>query len=273
MFTINWWKVCSMTDQSIERKLYSEHVIDNRRVSMVDALKYLLKQEEFKTLDVAVGYFYISGLLLLKDEFADFMDRRNGHFRILMGNETNGATVNILDGSNYRNYAELIASKSKHDTQDISDKKFLGKIAEWIDTGRIEVKVYTGQANYFHAKSYLFASTLNSDRGTAIVGSSNFSKAGLQGNTELNVLTQDGFFALHNWYNDLWLSKDEVTDFSPDLIKIVKSSGAKQRKPTTTLPICMVTHTLNLILVRTGLKNFSSISEAGLLVSKRNLIH
>ena len=69
-----------MTDQSIERKLYSEHVIDNRRVSMVDALKYLLKQEEFKTLDVAVGYFYISGLLLLKDEFADFMDRRNGHF-------------------------------------------------------------------------------------------------------------------------------------------------------------------------------------------------
>ena len=217
-----------MTDQSIERKLYSEHVIDNRRVSMVDALKYLLKQEEFKTLDVAVGYFYISGLLLLKDEFADFMDRRNGHFRILMGNETNGATVNILDGSNYRNYAELIASKSKHDTQDISDKEFLGKIAEWIDTGRIEVKVYTGQANYFHAKSYLFASTLNSDRGTAIVGSSNFSKAGLQGNTELNVLTQDGFFALHNWYNDLWLSKDEVTDFSPDLIKIVKSSGAKQ---------------------------------------------
>lgn len=217
-----------MSNQSIEHKLYSEHVIDNRRVSMVDALKYLLKQEEFKTLDVAVGYFYISGLLLLKDEFTDFMDRRNGHFRILMGNETNGDTVNVLDGSNYRNYAELIASKSKRDTQNIPDKDFLGKIAEWITSGRIEVKVYVGQANYFHAKSYLFASTLNSDRGTAIVGSSNFSKAGLQGNTELNVLTQDGFFALHNWYNDLWLSNDEVADFSPNLIKIVKSSGAKR---------------------------------------------
>src|SRR5699024_10156762 len=85
-----------------------------------------------------------------------------------------------------------------------------------------------GDANYFHAKSYLFASTLNSDRGTAIVGSSNFSRAGLEGNTELNVLTQDGFFALHNWYNELWLSNKEVTDFSPDLIKIVKSSGAKR---------------------------------------------
>src|SRR5699024_873228 len=102
-------------------------------------------------------------------------------------------------------------------TATISDKAFLGKVREWVDAGRIEVKVYTGDANYFHAKSYLFASTLNSDRGTAIVGSSNFSRAGLEGNTELNVLTQDGFFALHNWYNELWLSNKEVTDFSPDL--------------------------------------------------------
>lgn len=217
-----------MTSETIEHRLFSEHVIDNRRLSMVDALKYLLTREEFKTLDVAVGYFYITGLLLLRDEFTDFMDNRNGHFRILMGNETNGGTVNVLDGSNYKNYVDLIAAKSKNDADRISDKEFLGKVIEWIDSGRIEVKVYTGQADYFHAKSYLFASTLDSERGTAIVGSSNFSRAGLQGNTELNVLTQDGFFALHNWYNDLWLSREEVTDFSPELIKIVKSSGAKR---------------------------------------------
>ncbi|WPU43523.1 DEAD/DEAH box helicase family protein [Limosilactobacillus reuteri] len=217
-----------MTSETIEHKLFSEHVIDNRRLSMVDALKYLLTQEEFKTLDVAVGYFYITGLLLLKNEFTDFTDNRNGHFRILMGNETNGGTVNVLDGSYYKNYVDLIAAKSKNDTDRISDKEFLGKVVEWIDSGRIEIKVYTGQADYFHAKSYLFASTLDSERGTAIVGSSNFSRAGLQGNTELNVLTQDGFFALHNWYNNLWLSKEAVTDFSPELIKIVKSSGAKR---------------------------------------------
>lgn len=217
-----------MNNDSLEHRLFSEHVIDNRRVNMVDALKYLLMQEEFKTLDVAVGYFYITGLLLLKDEVTDFMDKRNGHLRILMGNETNGGTVNILDGSNYDNYVDLITAKSKDDTATISDKAFLGKVSEWVDAGRIEVKVYTGDANYFHAKSYLFASTLDSDRGTAIVGSSNFSRAGLEGNTELNVLTQDGFFALHNWYNELWLSNKEVTDFSPDLIKIVKSSGAKR---------------------------------------------
>ncbi|NRO31611.1 RNA polymerase-associated protein RapA [Lactobacillus helveticus] len=217
-----------MTTSSFENKLFSKKVIDNRNVSMTDALKYLLSQEEFRILDVAVGYFYISGLLLLKDEFTNFMDNRNGHFRILMGNETNGATVNVLDNSNYNNYAELIQHSTEKDTSKVSDKEFLGKVADWINDGKIEVKIYTGDADYFHAKSYLFASSLNTGNGTAIVGSSNFSKAGLEGNTELNVLTQDGFFALHEWYNGLWLSKNEVTDFSPDLVEIAQVNGAKK---------------------------------------------
>lgn len=217
-----------MSDTHLEEELFSKKVIDNRNVSMTDALKYLLKQEEFKTLDVAVGYFYISGLLLLKDEIVNFIDNRNGHFRILMGNETNGATVNVLDDSKFDNYAELIHESTEKDTKTISDKAFLGKVTEWIRDGKIEIKIYTGTANYFHAKSYLFASSLNANRGTAIVGSSNFSKAGLEGNTELNVLTEDGFFALHQWYNNLWFSKDEVTDFSPDLIKIAILNGAKE---------------------------------------------
>lgn len=217
-----------MTDTAFEDELFGRKVIDNRNVSMTDALKYLLKKEEFRILDVAVGYFYISGLLLLKDEFTNFMDNRNGHFRILMGNETNGATVNILDSGKYHDYAELIQESTEKDTSNISDKDFLGKVSEWIKEGRIEVKIYTGTANYFHAKSYLFASSLKASYGTAIVGSSNFSESGLKGNTELNVLTQDGFFALHHWYNDLWLSKDEVTDFSPELIQIVNNNGAKK---------------------------------------------
>lgn len=41
-----------MSDTHLEEELFSKKVIDNRNVSMTDALKYLLKQEEFKTLDV-----------------------------------------------------------------------------------------------------------------------------------------------------------------------------------------------------------------------------
>lgn len=214
--------------KQVENVLYSNHVIDNRKIHMTETLKYLLSRPEYRSLDVAVGYFYISGLLLVKEEITDFMDKRNGHFRILMGNETNGSTVNVLDGSNFSDYSALIKDKTKTDTSHISDAEFLSKINEWIENGQMEVKVYVGDADYFHAKSYLFASTLDAQHGTAIVGSSNFSKAGLEGNTELNVMSEDGYLALHRWYSDLWTSPNEVTDFSPDLINIVRASGAKK---------------------------------------------
>lgn len=212
-----------LTDEQTTR-LLSDRVIDNRQITMTQAINYLLGKQEVKSLDIAVGYFYLSGLLLVKDVFTDFMNQRNGHFRILMGNETNKATVKLLDTNSEGNYYQYIYNQSKSDTAQVSDQEFLAMVEEWLAQGRIEVKVYTGEANYFHAKSYLFASSQNADEGTAIVGSSNFSRNGLEGNTELNVLSKDNYLALHRWYSNLWLSEEEVQDFSPDLIKIVHSN-------------------------------------------------
>lgn len=211
-----------MEEMNIDQ-LYRERVIDNRQLKMVDVIKYLLQREDVRSLDVAVGYFYLSGLLLIKDEFIKFMDEKNGQLRILMGNETNGQTANVLSGSKYEDYASYISNETQKDTDTIDDGEFLARLAGWIKEGRIKVQVYTGDANYFHAKSYLFAYSQDETHGTAIVGSSNFSRNGLEGNTELNVLSQDNYYALHRWYSNLWLS-DETQAFSPDLLKIVKSN-------------------------------------------------
>lgn len=199
-------------------KLYRERVIDNRQLKMLDVIKYLLNKPEVQCLDMAVGYFYISGLQLIKDDFIRFMDEKNGQVRILMGNETNGTTAALL---NQQPYMDQVAKQSKKDTAQVQDDDFLSRVAEWLRDGRISVKVYTGDANYFHAKCYLFTHSRQDNDGTAIVGSSNFSRNGLQGNTELNVLSQDNYYALHNWYSDLWLS-NEVQPFAQDLLKIVQ---------------------------------------------------
>ncbi len=45
-----------------------------------------------------------------------------------------------------------------------------------------------------------------------------FLKNGLQGNTELNVYSNDNFYALKEWFDTLWNS-DEVKDFSPELLE------------------------------------------------------
>lgn len=221
-----------------EDVLFSQRVIDNRKVSMKAALNSLLNRPETAHFSTAVGYFYISGLLLIKDTFKQFMDKRNGQMRILMGNETNQKTAQLLAGSvTDQEYLEKLPSLVRDDIASVDDTEFLQDFVLWLQQGRIAAKVYTGDANYFHAKSYLFFNRADSPDGKAIVGSSNFSRNGLMGNTELNVLSMDNFNALRNWFDSIWDS-EEVREFSPELIKAVQSKlpqvlAASQYKPVT----------------------------------------
>lgn len=197
-------------------KLFRERVIDNRKVSMVAAISYLMEETVF--FDMAVGYFYISGFEVIKESFQKLMEKENSKVRILMGNETNTLTVEVLSAGLSPKEATLhdIEKEVPH-----MSRSLIHDIVRWMKEGRIEVKVYTGKANYFHAKSYLFGRDEHGRRGTAIVGSSNFSRLGLQGNTELNTMSEDNFYALHQWFNEIWNS-DEVSDFSPELMKALE---------------------------------------------------
>lgn len=212
-------------NENFEDNLFDRKVIDNREISMIESLKYLLSQEENKTLDIAVGYFYLSGLQLLKDEIFDFINKRNGKIRVIMGNQTSKQTADVLEKK--QPYYDHIKEVTLKDSSEINDIDFLAEVSQWINEGRLEVKVYTGDANYFHAKSYLFAKKQDAKQGFAIIGSSNFSANGLQGNTELNVLGQDVYGALSTWYKSLWES-EEVEDFSHDLIEIVSDNVSKK---------------------------------------------
>lgn len=202
--------------------LYTKRVIDNRNVKMIDAIKELLGKEDIHSLDVAVGYFYLSGLLLIKPEFEQFMSFQNGHFSILMGNETNQATKRLLAANNLEDdYFEHLPKEINKDTMTVSDTEFLLHVGQWIKQGRIEVKVYTGDANYFHAKNYLFCHSAEGLDGYALVGSSNFSRNGLVGNTELNVMSRDTFPILKEWFDRIWAS-DEVQNYDEKLIEAIE---------------------------------------------------
>ena len=227
-----------------KKQLYHKKVVDNREVTMEFALNDLLSQSTINRLNVAVGYFYISGLILIKEKFTEFMDVHQGKLNILMGNETNKMTVDTIDTAYtiaestdvYLKNSYLSAFQTDIKSLDETDQTFLLKFLEWVEQERIEVKVYTGTANYFHAKSYLCYSKENELIGHSIVGSSNFSKNGLLGNTELNVYSADGFLALNEWFTSVWQS-DEVEPFSQELIKVIhrvypEINNNKRYKPT-----------------------------------------
>ena len=143
--------------KNIETEIFQRKVIDNRRLSMTDTVKYLISDSSTQTLRLGVGYFYISGLILIKDEFLQFMNERNGRVQIIMGNQTNRETVSVLDVKSSQEYRAELPQLMSWDLDSIlSEEEFLKYVRQWITEGRIEIKVYTGEANYFHAKSYLF---------------------------------------------------------------------------------------------------------------------
>lgn len=91
-----------------------------------------------------------------------------------------------------------------------------------IENGRLQVKVYRG--DFLHAKTYIFGG-LESKEAVGIIGSSNFTRAGLTANVELNALESDARIVKSqprvesdehghlSWFQELWDSEDsEVWD-------------------------------------------------------------
>ena len=82
-----------------------------------------------------------------------------------------------------------------------------------------------GQANRqskFHAKAYItyfrdeyknqFIQAMNIPAGYALVGSSNFTKAGLTQNIELNVQVNHDVEQLQEWFEKMWCQGEDITD-------------------------------------------------------------
>ena len=101
-------------------------------------------------------------------------------------------------------------------------------IIEAIKSGKIECRVFN--RNKFHAKAYItyfkedyrnqFIPAMNIPSGYALIGSSNFTKAGLTKNIELNVQVKDDVEQLQDWYEKYWEMADDITD---TILKIIKN--------------------------------------------------
>jgi len=215
-------------------KVLTHKVIDNTTISMIDAFSQLLPLG--KKLDIAVGYFFLSGYELVREDFNRIAVC--GGARIIIGNKTNYNTRNeIHEGVTAYNETHLGSSLESLSPQDAISEELINlvpngdmaksawQLRDLIQHGKVEVRIYTGNASYFHSKLYLIERSEEFD-GFAIVGSSNFSKGGFTGNSELNVLTMDSFPSLKKWFDALWESKD-VQSFDSTLVSIIENNVAK----------------------------------------------
>ena len=143
-----------------------------------------------KQLDVATGYLEIGGLLALDTQW-----QKLEKIRIILGNEVTSRTAEVLGNAVAQGFLSRI--QASLNAEQASNDFLLGvpAIVDAIRSGKIECRVY--DRGKFHAKAYIthfrddvhanFPASMNVPSGYALVGSSNFTHAGLTKNIELNV--------------------------------------------------------------------------------------
>lgn len=167
-----------------------------------------------KQMDIATGYFEIGGLLTLGEDW-----QKLDKIRIILGNEMTKRTKEVID-----EVAKTLIDRFRSSIEKEQEKnEFLIGVPAIIDamkSGKIECRVY--DSSKFHAKAYItyfrddyrnqFISAMNIPSGYALVGSSNFTKAGLTQNIELNVQVKDEVEPLQEWFEEHWQKGTDITE-------------------------------------------------------------
>src|SRR6266849_2482190 len=150
---------------------------------MSSVLNELLQEHQGHTLDVATAYFNVGGWQLLRAGLDEL-----GNFRLLLGDEPEaGSDLGLR---------EIGAKPVKGLMRELAGENFneqtlrlVEDLVAFLRQPHVQVRLYT--KGFLHAKCYLFYSGGGFARFApvaAIVGSSNFTRPGLQSNKELNLV-------------------------------------------------------------------------------------
>ncbi len=181
-------------------------IVDNS-VSGWTGLQYLRQWTEVaRSFDIATGFFEIGALLSLDGKWQQ-LDK----IRILMGDEVSLRTRNAFVNALKRQIDLLDASLEVEK----GDNPFLEgteAVVEALKQGKIECRVY--RRDKFHAKTYITHAKFDVVGAQALVGSSNFTRAGLTENVELNIQIQSGreVAQLQEWFDSYWEQSEVVTE-------------------------------------------------------------
>ena len=179
------------------------------------------------SVDITVGYFYLSGFT----QVTDLLATRPGRVRILIGGTDRPTREEIVAGYTPRESADgYHASQNRRaetaardetldnmgrnaaaQPQDDASEVGIKSLADLIAGGKVEVRAYV--KDRMHAKAYIGYTGMESSPGTAIIGSTNFSTAGFTGNTELNYPVTHGgdIQEIQEWFERLWIDSEPVT--------------------------------------------------------------
>ncbi|MBO6308883.1 MAG: DEAD/DEAH box helicase family protein [Oribacterium sp.] len=198
------------------------YVVDNSSEEN-DVKKYLNAWCDCsKQMDIATGYFEIGSLLDMGDNW-----QKLDKIRIIMGSEVTKRTKEVIDKVVQ---AMIDRVRDSVDEEQVHNEFLIGvpAIVEAMKSRKIECRVFDKEK--FHAKAYITyfrEDAIDSLRtithipdGYALVGSSNFTHAGLTKNLELNVQIKENVDEIQKWFEARW---EEATDITEAVLEAVES--------------------------------------------------
>lgn len=217
-------------------KIESTLLDNSPNFHLVDKLRQLITVAEVNDILIATGYWDIPGTALIAQELSCFLAREGTSVKLLIGKDpvVFAHQLEALKRPELKHTKDIIKI-NLHELNPKSDYeeavRLLKKYCEG-DNPRFSIHVFSNpddERQFFHSKCYIFAEKAftcdESDHGLyAIVGSSNFTKKGLEGNSELNYLEiQSQVIDASNkswqkghieWFKEKWaISEDWTKDF------------------------------------------------------------
>lgn len=197
-------------------------LIDNssEELKLSTILKQCFINPNINEIKIATGYWDLPGMVLIYDELKSFLEREDTIFQLLIGKDPRIAVsqqekIKIKDPSYPKDFI-------KTDIQNLELKSEYQKIVKLLlnyctddENSKIQVRVFRKNENeetqFLHSKCYIFN---GKDVSIGIIGSSNFTQKGLEGNSELNYLKTtrqivkypvEGNLKGHiGWFNEKW---------------------------------------------------------------------
>lgn len=197
-------------------------LIDNssEELKLSTILKQCFTNTNISEIKIATGYWDLPGMVLIYDELKSFLEREDTIFQLLIGKDPRIAIsqqekIKIKDPSYPKDFI-------KTDIQNLELKSEYQKVVKLLlnyctddENSKIQVRVFRKNENeetqFLHSKCYIFN---GKDASIGIIGSSNFTQKGLEGNSELNYLETtrqivkypvEGNLKGHiGWFNEKW---------------------------------------------------------------------
>ena len=208
-------------------------IIDNQNHVMANVLN--LNIPDAPHLDISSGFFDVGGYGVVRKPLEDAVDK-GMRLRLLLGRAAITPSKSTFEEQAEAYRAPPMPIGDEVSVSDSADAMALGMIA-YDDTAsllrilhRDTVHVRSGDRRFNHSKCYIFGNR------AVIIGSSNFTKAGLAKNVELNAgLYQDAPWRESKaWFERMW---NDAKDTKKDLIAALE--GSKFGLPATPYEVYM----------------------------------